>query len=262
MNDQRGVAALPMYDLPETRSAVDELWLHISAELTDSLPELLWGEDADGTCHHPALVLGQTCGWPLATSLAGRVTVVGAFRYDLDGGSPNAEYRSVVIARDARPLATFAGTVGALNGWDSLSGWVSLAVALETHSGGRPFFDSVIETGSHVASLDAVRGGDADLASIDAVTFALLQRERPDAVSGLTIVGRGPLVPTLPLVTAAADPRRLRAAIAAALADPRSDDCCARLLIDGFVALDASAYAGLLPLAPTANKVIPPPSET
>src|SRR5947199_390514 len=83
-----------------------------------------------------------------------------------------------------------------------------------------------------------VRRGDAEIASIDAVTWAYLSRDDPDAVSGLIVVDRGPLVPTLPLiVTAAASDERV-AQWRRALADATNDT----LLIRGFVPLDLGDY--------------------
>lgn len=261
MSDTRGVAALQMYDLAEIRPAVDQLWQHIATGLDGGPDRLSWDGDPAPTWRSGDLVLAQTCGWPLVTSLAGRVTVVGAFTYRLDEDL-GARYRSVLVARDDRPLASYAGSVGAVNGWDSLSGWVSLAASVSTHAGGRPFFDSVIHTGDHLSSVDAVRDGRADLASIDAVTHALLRRDRPAAVAGLHVVGRGPIVPTLPLITAGGtDPGPLRHAVSSAVRDPRTDGCRARLLIDGFVPVDASAYRDLLALEDTATRVIPPPQQ-
>ena len=57
--------------------------------------------------------------------------------------------------------------------------------------------DDVCWTGSHAASLDAVRDGRAVVASIDAVSWAHLDH------AGLSVVGSGPRVPCLPLVTSA-----------------------------------------------------------
>lgn len=259
MSTGRGIAALQMYDLPETRPAVGALWRAIADRVEGAPEEVTWDGVAATTWLDPDLVLGQACGWPLVTSLAGRVTVVGAFRYQLGEPTGTAGYRSVLIARDEVPLESFAGRVAAVNSWDSLSGWVSLAVAVEEVAGGTPFFGSVIQTGGHLASIDAVRSGAADIASIDAVSLALLRRERPRTLAGLATVGRGPLVPTLPLITAWPDATLLRSAIGEALIDPTIGSACKRLLIAGFTPVDESAYAGLLALDPIVRRAIPPP---
>ena len=89
-----------------------------------------------------------------------------------------ADYRTVIVARRAAPLSELAGRVAAVNAADSLSGWVSLLAAFR--SAGAPWHGSVITTGAHVRSIDAVREGSADVASIDAVTFALLGDLHPE----------------------------------------------------------------------------------
>lgn len=257
----RGIAALPMYDFAETREALQGLWSAIANRVDRSdreqLPaELSWGGDPEQTWLDPSLVLGQTCGWPLVTSLQGRVTVVGAFHHELGDQPDGPTYRSVIVATEDRPLASFAGSTGAINGWTSLSGCVSLGAAAAGVCERAPFFTDLIDTGSHVASLAAVTSGDAALASIDAVTFALVSRSRPDLVTDLEVVGRGPVVPTLPLITAADDPAPLQRAIASALADPTTSAWRDQLFISGFSPMTHEDYGGLSGLARRAERAL------
>jgi len=252
----RGLACLRMYDLGEVVDAVDELWRSIRVRIPDAPPALSWEGDLAAQWSDPALVLGQTCGWPLVVApLAGRVGVVGAFDYGVIG-SGRATYRSVVVARTARSLASFAGSVAAVNGWDSLSGWASLCAAVAPHGGGARFFERAVCTGSHVASIVAIQAGDADLAAIDAVTWSLLSRHRPGAVAGLEVVGHGPRIPTLPLITAG-EVSVVRAAVAAAIADPVTKVARRVLGIEQFVAVDAAHYSGVLALAARATMMMP-----
>ena len=254
-----GFAALRMYDLPELREAAGRLWGAISARLPEGSAQLTWEGDRLEQWLDRDLVLGQTCAWPLVTTLAQKVTVVGAFRYGIDEDAPGAVYRSVVVAREDRPLSSFAGSVGAVNSWESLSGWVSLAHAVAPHAQGRPFFGEVVVTGGHAASLAAVSQAEADLGSIDAVTFRLFGKHVPESVEGLVVVGRGPLVPTLPLITAAVDPGPLRRAIEAALADPATRHQREQLMIEGFFPLDERDCASVGDLGTVAELVIPSP---
>lgn len=240
-----GITALRMYDLPEIREPLQELWSSIAARLESAPIGLSWDGDMVGQWLHPQLVLGQTCGWPLVTALRNRVTVVGAFRYDLPGSAEGSRYRSVLVATEKRPLASFGGGVAAINDWDSLSGRVSLSVAIAAHGSPGSFFAETIHTGSHLASIEAVRSGDADLASIDAVSHALFERHRPELTAGLVVVGHGPLVPTLPLITARADPAALRIAIETSLADPTTAPCRRQLLITGFDPVNFASYESL-----------------
>ena len=87
-------------------------------------------------------------------------------------------------------------------------------------------------------------------AALDPLDWALFSRERPVDADDISVVGRGPLVPRLPLLCG--DPSRrdeVRLAIAAALRDRALDDVRDILLIDGFEALDGSDYVGLVGLA-------------
>ncbi len=251
-----GVAALRMYDLDEVRAPAGELWSAIAAYLDDVPAELTWHGAPGAEWRAPDLVLGQTCGWPLITDLGDDVNVVGAFHYDIGGRSGLPQYRSVLVAAEGRPLESFAGTVAAVNSSDSLSGWVSLGVAVAECAGPEPFFGGTIETGSHRASVEAVKSGRAAIASVDAVSWALFERHLPSLTIDLAIVGCGPAVPTLPLITVDPDPEPLRAAVASAVADPANADCCGQLLINGFSPLDLSDYEHLTALGPVAAAVL------
>ncbi len=227
-------ASLPMYPFPEWRDAIERLWDDVRARC-DGLPPLApWGADPVELWHDPELAVSQTCGWPLVRGLAERVRVVGTFRYRTSNWSGD-HYRAVVVARDGeRPDAR---STAAVNGRDSLSGWISLGWWADG-----PWLGEIVETGAHLASLDAVRDGIADVATIDAVTFGYVERHRPEVLDGLVVAGHGPEVPCLPIICAAdaSDERlaMLRDAFAAAAAN--ADEM---LLIDGFSPLDLDDYA-------------------
>jgi hypothetical protein len=234
-------ASLPMYDLPELRGATDALWRDIAGRLdVDGVPAELGRQHADDllTHHwrHPALLLTQACGWPVAALTNGEVAIVGAFTYrGISDRHARCACHLVVRADDTeRPLQ---GRAVAVNGTDSLSGWICLLAAVGE-------VGPVLVTGAHVESLAEVRAGRADLASIDPVTWALLARHRPAALDGLAIIGTGPAVPSLPLIThptLGPGVDVLRDVLATVRSEP--------LLIDGFVALDAADYAPVLSLA-------------
>lgn len=243
-----GVASMGMYPFPEVRWAFDELWAGVAERLAWVPRSLDWEADLHASWTDDALVVGHTCGWPLVTALHDRVRVLGTFAATV----PEADgprYRSVLIARrDAEP-STFAGSVAAVNGPDSLSGWVSLLAAV--HGAGATWGGEVRWTGAHVESVRAVRDGLADVASIDSVSFGLVRRLRPELVEGIVEIGEGPLVPSLPLVTHrdASDDEvaQLRDAIAASVA--ASPDASAAALISEFVPLDLADYLPLRSLS-------------
>lgn len=237
----------------------DELAVTADRDVHGGVPALLqWDNDLHASWRDPALAVSQTCGWPLVTELAdlvsaGRIRVVGTFVHTV----PEAEgptYRSVLVARSAE-VASLAGGRAAVNAFSSLSGWVSLVHAV--HGPGAQWEGTVVETGAHLDSLLAVRDGLADIASIDAVTFAHIRRLMPEVVGGLHVVGHGPRVPCLPVIAgpAAADiPLAvLRRAFARALSGDDAADLREVLLVDGFTVLDAADYRPLLELAPAAR---------
>jgi hypothetical protein len=257
----RSTASLPMYDLAEIRPSVQVLWETIAGRLAVDPAIFGWPEDVETSWSDPGLVLGQACGLPLQERLGRGVGVVGTFTY-VGAGDASARYAAVVVARDKRPLATFAGCAAAVSNWGSLSGWASLGAAAAAIAPGQPFFGDTLITGSHAASLEAVRTGRADVASIDAVTHALIRTHRPDAVAGTTVIGVAPLVPCLPLITAMDDVDRVRSAVQAAVRDPAAAAACRHLLITGFTPLTFEDYAPVLHLRDAAAHTIPRPASS
>jgi len=255
-----GEAGLGMYPFPGLRGAYDRLWEAVQVRLP-WLPQVLtWHDDVYESWTSPDLVVGYTCGWPLVTRLADRVQVVGTFEFDIpDAVGPT--YRSVVVARaevadaDDGPvsdLGHYAGLTAAVNGPDSLSGWVSLVAAV--HGPGATWSGPVHRTGAHVASVRALHDGTADIASIDAVTWAHIGRFLPELTEGLVVVGAGPRVPCLPVIAGAAMPHErlaeVRTAMADAVADPDLVDVRRELLVRRFVPMTFADYQPLSALAP------------
>ena len=259
------IASLPMYDLPEIVTHTDALWEEIARQLTHrgvaSAPSTL--KRPSGPLHDhwldPRLLLSHTCGFPLLRVLTDAQHVLGSFV--VASGSPArlGWYRSVVVCRadDARApngVAGFDGAPVAVNDAGSLSGWVSLGVAL-ADAGIRP--GPITFTGAHAVSVEAVRSGSADLASIDAHSFSLFSAHRPSAVEGLRVIGHGPEVAMTPLITAHSElVGVLREAVAAAvkaIAPPTRT----ALQIDGFVVGGREMHDRVLHLAAKASTVMP-----
>lgn len=247
----RPLAALPMYDWPEVRTANDRLWAAIRDHLRGggvAAPEQLSrGADLDAEWTDAGLVLGQTCGLPLVTSLAGRVVVLGAADMGLPG-CPPGWYRSAVVIRaddrrgdDPRGLAAFRGATLAINGRDSQSGWGSILHHAGPH-GGEALFDAVRVTGAHLSSIEAVAAGRADLAAIDAVTWRFALRHRP-AAGRLRVLLETDPTPGLPYIAApGTDAAAVRVALAAGIDSLRTDDRAA-LGIVALAPLTAADYA-------------------
>jgi len=243
------VAALQMYDRAELRTETDRLWAAVRDTLRAAgvvAPDAL-SRPAD---HHtpwtdPGLVLSQTCGLPFATWLAGKAAYVTTPAFALPGCAPGMYRSALVVAAGshADTVADLAGARPAINANDSQSGYGALMHALAAVPGGLALGPAVL-TGSHGASMAAVADGRADLAAIDAVTWALA--ERYDALTqGLKVIGWTEPTPGLPLITRpGANAALIADCVEAAIADL---DAATReaLLLTGTARLGAAAYAPL-----------------
>lgn len=195
--------------------------------------------------------LTQICGYPLITSLSGAYAVIGAPIYDLPL-SRSSEHRGLVIVAADSPYVTIddlRGTRFAYNAPDSNTGANLPRRLFAPLSRGGRFFGETLESGSHVASLVAVTLGDADAASIDSVTFALLAAHRPTALAGVRVLAMTAASPLPPFVTPApADPAtivRLFAALSAAIDDVRDESGDESFYIASLVPATSADYVSL-----------------
>jgi ABC-type phosphate/phosphonate transport system substrate-binding protein len=252
-------AALSMYDLPELQAANDALWAAIVDRLRarnlfdvpdqltrDVAPEALWTD--------PDLILAQTCGLPLATRLEGRVRVVATPRYRARG-CDGADYRSAVVVRAdsvANSLHDLRGGRCAVNDLTSNSGMNLLRAEIAPLAGGKTFFKSVLVTGSHLASVEAITQDEADIAAIDCVTWAHLQHWRSGLTDRLRVLTWTVRSPGLPLITSlGTSPSQvatLRAALDDVAGDPELREVRETLLLEGFSVTPAEHYRAALRL--------------
>ena len=253
------IASLAMYALPELDAANDDLWSALAARLIDQrldgVPERLTRDrPLDEAWTDPNLLFGQTCGYPLMTALRGRVTLLATPRYTAQG-CEGPTHSSAVIVRRSAPATCLADLNGgrcAINDYASNSGMNLLRHAIAPLAAGRAFFESVQVTGSHAASADAVTRGEADVAAIDCVTWAHLQRFRAETTRHLRVLSWTASTPSLPLITSGAtrpaDIAALRQAIEDVARDPALRDVRAQLLLDGFSTPPAEQYQTVLDL--------------
>jgi ABC-type phosphate/phosphonate transport system substrate-binding protein len=247
------IASLPMYDWPELQAANDVLWSAIAGRLRDfglePVPaQLARAGDLDGLWTSPALLLAQTCGYPLVTRLSGRVQLVATPCYRA-AGCEGPFRRSAIVVRaeaPARRLADLRGARCALNEPTSDSGMNLLRAAVAPLAQGAAYFSEVVVTGSHLASAEAIAEGAADVAALDAVSYAHLRRLRPQVARRLRLLEWSARTPGLPLITAAdtdaATVAALRAVLAAVARDPALAEARETLLIEGFSALPLNDY--------------------
>lgn len=232
------VASLGMYDLPHLQAANDRLWTAIAdrlrrAGLADVPGRLDRSRSLDAIWDDPALLLAQTCGYPLTTRWRGRLTYVATPVYDAPGCEGCRHRSRFIVRRDdgARDLRGLAGRRAAINDRLSNTGMNLLRSAVAPISAGQPFFAAVVETGSHAASVDTVANGAADVAAIDAITFDHLARQRPELTRRTRTIGWSPPVPNLPFVTGVSTDPQTVTLLGRAIEDSiRAERDAARLL--------------------------------
>ena len=251
-----------MYDAD--RNAVQAWWRGLAAAMREQglrgVPDVAeWPADLDRHWHEPALLVSQTCGYPLVTRLAAVVQVVGAIRYTAPGCS-GLEYRSELVVRADDPgacLDDFRGRVAAYNDRASQSGYHALRALVAPPAKAGRFFERTVESGSHRASLALVRSGQADIAAIDCTSLAGFRRHAGELLDGLRVIGHTASAPGLPLITAAAtlaeELAALRRALAAAVADPALAGVREALFIGGFEPVTAAAWRPIVAMRDAAT---------
>jgi ABC-type phosphate/phosphonate transport system substrate-binding protein len=248
-------ASLGMYDWPWIADANDALWAGVRDRLRGAgvdAPDTLDRGDPGEAFRDPALIFGQTCGYPYMTRLRGAVTLVATPIYDLPGCEGPAHCSFIIVREDDSRdgLAAFRGARAAINARDSNSGMNLFRASVAPLADGRPFFASVALSGAHVASMAMIRAGETDIAAVDCVTFGLAARHKPELVAGLRILARTPSSPSLPFIVRAeierAYPGVVRAALRDALADPELAGARGALALSGAGAASDEVYARVL----------------
>ncbi len=251
------VASMPMYDMPEVRGALDSLWRGFAANahregLGEVPRELVHGRDLARLWNDPDLWFSQCCGYDLVNGYADRLVPIATPRY----GAPECDgcdYASVIVVGEdsaATDVLEMRGAVCVINGPDSHSGMNALRALIAPVSEGARFFSQVKVSGTHADSLDMIQRGEAEVAAIDCVTFALLGRYRPEALSGIRKLGRTHPAPGIPYVTRATLAEdtiaRIRAAVFRSFADPGLATVRQALLLEGVQEIRLSEYKRIL----------------
>ncbi len=198
------IASLPMYARPELDEVHTHLWASIRTNLERTgikAPETL-SQDADlmATWMDPALVLSQACGMPYRKFLHGKVKLVGTPVYDLEN-CPPGHYRSAIVVRRNDPgstLTDFAQARFAYNEDNSQSGMAAPLIHAATQ-GVR--FSNRIQSHSHVVSASMVSDNLADIASLDAVSWKLMDRHDGFSKRLRLLEWTSPTTPVLPFIT-------------------------------------------------------------
>lgn len=238
-----------MYPFAHAWPSYQSLYRAVATQLPWLPAELETTGDVHGTWEQPDVIVGQACGYPAAALVRDKIQVFGAFELSLEHAVGH-RYRSILLARRPGQPHEFSQAKAAANSVESLSGYLSLTVAI--HGLGARVHEPVVFTGAHRASVRALSDGDVDIAAIDGLSLRHLLTEDPTLLDALHAVGVGPLIPTPALYTTVDLPpdrvAALQAAFARAVEDPALAPVLARLHISGFRSLTMADYDETLDL--------------
>ncbi|WDZ79794.1 PhnD/SsuA/transferrin family substrate-binding protein (plasmid) [Ensifer adhaerens] len=253
------IASLAMYvSPPPLKDATRQFWEALAERLRavglDAPTALEEDMRYDEAWLRPDLLFGQTCGYPYVQRLRGQVQLVATPVYGLPGcdGPLKCSFIIVNAKSSARSIEDLRGARAAINDPGSNSGYNLFRASVAPYAIDGRFFSQVLQTGAHVASIDAVSSGVADIAAIDCVTFGNTLRFDPDRVAGVRILSETKRGPGLPFITAASTPAKdlvlLRRVIAETIADPALAAVCDTLSLRGISLLGDSDYEALAAL--------------
>lgn len=256
------VVSLPMYNVTPT---VGALWESLLSDVVAfvrtraDLPVIRrlgtqW-DNLSALWSRSDLLLSQTCGYPLVRRLPESIQIVGTPLFDVPG-CDGADYSSVLVVsassyrRGVASLEACRGLRAAYNDDDSNSGMNVFRHAVAPYACQGRFFSSVIRTGSHIGSLAALATGEADVASIDCVTFALAREAFPELLAQVRAIGFSSRSPGLPLIASAQADASLLDTLRAAFDDAVHADAgrAKQLRLRGIAPATRSDYRKILEL--------------
>ena len=241
---------------PILREATHRLWAYIRDALVASgvtdIPEKLdWTNHYESPWLRKDLVLAQTCGYPYVRKLRGHVRLIATPEYTHQGCEGPAMCSLVVVHKSApfHDIIDLKGSRAAINHPESNSGANLFRALVAPYAAREPFFSSVIETGSHDASITAVARGLADVAAIDCITFGNIARFNQDFLKDVRVVVETPKGPGLPFITrpdaSDAEVSLIREILRSALNERLMANTIDALSIGGFHFLDDQDYEQL-----------------
>ncbi len=151
----------------------------------------------------PSLLIGHTCGYPYVKRWRKSHKLVCVPEFDIDGcrGGQNSSWFVCNANNPASELADFKGLTAAVNNGNSNSGMNVFRYALLNQATDGRFFNKVLMTGGHIASMRAVSTGRADIAAIDPVSYFHCVNSEPDLVRTTRIFGQSTFTMGLPFIT-------------------------------------------------------------
>ncbi|MGN7962857.1 phosphate/phosphite/phosphonate ABC transporter substrate-binding protein [Brucella sp. 22210] len=252
-------ASLAMYiNPPPVKEATRLFWMALSERLRSAGMEAPATLDDDIPFNEawlrPDLIFAQTCGYPYVQDLRGKVRLVATPVYGLPGcdGPIKCSFIIVNAQSSATSIEDFRGGRAAINDPGSNSGYNLFRHFIAPHAINGRFFSSIVETGGHWSSIEAVASGKVDVACVDCITFGNILRFDPDHVAGVRILAETVKGPGLPFITSMSTTAReleiLRAALTEITLDPKLGDVCDTLSLRGVRFLDDADYEALAEL--------------
>ncbi len=199
--------SLPMYNVTPALAAAWESLLQAVIDglarrgWTDTMTVVPQPDDLMAFWGAPDLLLSQTCGYPLVTTLRSGVRVLAVPEFDLPG-CDGIDYRSVILVPEqgARSLQALRGSVAAINQPHSHSGMNALRHLIAPFAQGGRFFSRVAVSGGHLASIAMLQCGQAAVAAVDCITYQLALLHAPEQVAGVRVLQYSAPAPGLPLI--------------------------------------------------------------
>lgn len=247
------IAGFPMYDFVEIRSATNDLWHAlqnnlITLGLRDVPVSLVRPDDLQAFWSNTDLLIGQTCGYPFKTGVCGNARYVATPCYHTRFSKGPAHKSLIVVHQHSHidSISDARGKICAINMADSNTGMNLLRLEIAKLQPASPFFSRVYETQAHRKSMQAVADGEADIAAIDCITFALVEQIDPSMTKTLKILAETEETPSLPFITSAETDERtlsaLREALHMIIMDPRQQNNLKILMIEDIVVLPEQRY--------------------
>jgi ABC-type phosphate/phosphonate transport system substrate-binding protein len=246
----------------ELRSAWQELFEHFFdlVRPTFEVNRLLNFDTGQVALNNPCLWFGHTCGYPLMTKLQDTLTPINLPIFEV-AGCDRRYYSSLLIVpenSEVKTLLDCRGSRAVINTDDSNSGMNVLrhAVAAFNHQGA--FFSDIQISGSHLQSLTEVANQRADIASIDCVSYRLIEDTWPELVASVRSIGFSAKTCGLPFVMpklnlANNNLNSITEGLNQALS-MLSDNQRNRLHLKGFERIETSEYQGILDLEISAQQ--------
>ena len=246
-------ASLPMYNLPEMRSANAAFWAAIRQELArrgaNVTAALEFERKPVPASIERETLFTQVCGYPLQTIYRGQVALLGAPVYAVDHCDGPTHAGVFIVHRNSAfaELADLRGCRFVVNSVHSNSGMNLPRRAIADIAQGAPFFGAVAEAHSQPGNIERVARGEADATCVDCVTYAFFCRHRPQLGALTRVLAATPPSPAIPFVTSSATTdalkERLQAALLAVARDPAWMDVRASLMLRDIAPVAPAIYA-------------------